>query len=91
MSVAAGTRSPRRRLGGAREALGELERAQELYRSVAAQGEDYLSEHAAWRLANLLVEREDLGAARAELERLTVRGGAFAPNAAALLERLDEL
>ena len=77
-------------LAAAREALGELERAQELYRSVAARGEDYLSEHAAWRLANLLLARDDVDAARAELERLAARGGAFAPNAAQLLERLGE-
>ena len=77
-------------LAAAREALGELERAEELYRSVAAQGDDYLSEHAAWRLANLLVAREELDDARAELERLAARDGAFARNAAQLLERLGE-
>lgn len=73
------------------EQLGELERAEELYRSAAALAEaqdPLLAGHARLRLAQLLVARGYPQAARAELEALSAAGGELAPNARELLESL---
>ncbi len=75
-------------LAAAREQLGELEAAEDDYRRVAAEAEGFLAEHASWRLANLLLARDHVERARAELERLRATEGAFARNAGQLLERL---
>lgn len=70
--------------------LGDLARAEELYRAAAASPDALLAGHARLRLAQLLVERGDLSGARAELERLVESVGELAPSARALGESLDE-
>ncbi|HEX6885879.1 MAG TPA: hypothetical protein VF530_21065 [Planctomycetota bacterium] len=70
--------------------LGDLARAEELYRGATASPDTLLAGHARLRLAQLLVERGDLGGARAELERLVESVGELAPSARALLETLGE-
>ena len=72
----------------AHEQLGELAVAESDYRRVAAEQTGLLAEHARWRLANLLLAREDVAGACAELEPLAAGAGAFAANARALLTRL---
>lgn len=72
------------------EQLGELARAEELYRSAASVPDPLLAGHARLRLAQLLLARGDPRAARAELEALVAAGGELAPNARELLESLPE-
>jgi len=75
--------------GAARAELGQLARALEDFEAVAATATGFLGEHARWRAALIDLLREDAAAARARLELLRDDGGAFAPNATALLERLE--
>lgn len=70
--------------------LGDLARAEELYRDATASPDALLAGHARIRLAQLLVERGDLAGARAELERLAQSVGELAPNARDLLQALGE-
>lgn len=76
-------------LAAALEQVGELDRAQAEYARVTSSP-GQLGEHALHRLAGLLLSRGDEVAGREALERLRNRGGAFRPNAEALLERLGE-
>ena len=74
-------------LAAAEEQLGVLDAAEGDYRRVASEADGYLAEHALWRLANLLLARDDVARARVELERLRALDGAFVRNASELLER----
>ena len=78
-------------LAAAEEQLGELDSAEANYRNAATGADGYLAEHALWRLANLLLARDDVVHARAELEHLRDLNGAFGRNASELLERLAAL
>lgn len=68
---------------------GDRARAAEDFAAVAASNTGYLGEHARWRLANLRLLEERRGEAVAILRDLRDAGGEFAPNAAALLAKLD--
>ncbi len=71
------------------EAIGRHDEASEGYRALAFSRTDKLAGHASWRLAHLFLATGDEHRARAILEALHLSGGEFAPNAAALLARID--
>ena len=70
------------------EQLGRIPQALEAYREVESTT-DLLAEHATWRRAHLLLRGKEFSAARIALQQLVAQDGAYAPNAARLLEDLE--